>query len=247
MQGINRPTCYTILAEIIVFGISFREPETLIYAQAALARDGHIYRMDFSALAGASLAAVVALLWWHFHVPSNLPANIPRIPIYGWALGIWWGMSHAEVYDRWVREPLEKHGAVIVWFAGRWNILVGDPALLVEMFRNHGLYTKAGNQVRVPWSVLGAFVGDNIVNAHGSNWELYTSVMKPGIQRPFDPAFIRSKSQVLVDRLIHTQKEAGSETGVLVAPWLQKFTVDVMANYFFDLHLQVRLSVGRTV
>ncbi|KAJ5548941.1 hypothetical protein N7513_006175 [Penicillium frequentans] len=194
--------------------------------------------MDFSALAGASLAALVSLLWWYFHVPSNLPVNIPRIPIYGWALGIWWGMSHAEVYDRWVREPLEKHGAVIIWSAGRWNILVGDPALLVELFRNHGLYTKAGNQVRVPWSVLGAFVGDNIVNAHGSNWELYTSVMKPGIQRPFDPAFTRSKSKVLVDRLIHTQKEAGSKTGVLVSPWLQKFTVDVMANYFFDLHLQ---------
>lgn len=50
----------------------------------------------------------IALSWWYFRVPETIPKDIPRIPLYTNILSIWWDMGNSEVYDRWIRGPLEK-------------------------------------------------------------------------------------------------------------------------------------------
>ncbi|KAG0155617.1 hypothetical protein PDIDSM_2790 [Penicillium digitatum] len=177
-------------------------------------------------------------LSWYLHVPRNLP-NLPRIPIYVSILGLWSSMGQDEIYERWFRAPLEKHGAVLVWVAGRWSVLVSRPDWLTDMFRNEQIYAKAGSQVKIPHAVIAALVGDNIINAHGENWKLYTGIMKAGLQKKvFETTSLLKQSRKLVHILMDLQKETGAEKGILVMADVQKWAVDVMGENFLDLDLK---------
>lgn len=190
-------------------------------------------------LFGLMAISGIALSWWYFRVPKTIPKDIPRIPLYTNILSIWWDMGNFEVYDRWIRGPLEKHGAVATWFTGRWCVLVAHPELLTDLFRNDELYPKIGINIRAPDGSLAAFSGDNIINASSENWKLYTSIMKPGIVKKFDLIPIQKKAVKLVEKLKNAQTQNGSHTGIFVMPWLAKFTQDVMSLCFFGLDLQV--------
>lgn len=149
-------------------------------------------------------------------------------------------MGQDEIYERWFRAPLEKHGAVLVWFAGRWSVLVSRPDWLTDMFRNEQIYAKAGSQIKIPHAVIATLVGDNIINAHGENWKLYTSIMKAGLQKKvFDTTSLLKQSRKLVDLLVDLQKETGADRGILIMADVQKWAVDVMGENFLDLDLKV--------
>lgn len=195
--------------------------------------------MGFLVLFGWMAISGITLSWWYFHVPMTIPRDIPRIPLYTNILSIWWDMGDSEVYNRWIRKPLEKHGAVATWFTGRWCVLVAHPELLTGLFRNDELYPKIGINIRAPDGSLAAFSGDNIINAGNENWKLYTSIMKPGIVKKFDLVPIHKKATKLVEKLIRAQSQSGSHTGIFVMPWLARFTQDVMSLCFFSLDLQV--------
>ncbi|RHZ60379.1 hypothetical protein CDV55_100029 [Aspergillus turcosus] len=183
---------------------------------------------------------LILYLAWYLHVPWDLPP-LPRIPFYVSILGLWSSMGQDEIYERWLRKPLESHGAVLIWFAGRWSILVTRPDLLTDMFRNEDLYAKAGSQKKIPWSVIATLVGDNIINAHGDTWRLYTGIMKPGLQKKnFDTMPILRKSRRFVDEILAEQRAAaaGADTGILVNTYVQQWAVDVMGLSFLDLDLQ---------
>ncbi|PLB42266.1 cytochrome P450 monooxygenase xanG [Aspergillus candidus] len=186
--------------------------------------------------------AVIFLLWYYLHVPWNLP-NLPRIPFYVSIIGLWSSMGQDEIYERWLRKPLESHGAVLIWFAGRWSILVTKPEWLTDMFRNEDLYAKAGSQKKIPWSVIATLVGDNIINAHGEDWKLYTAIMKPGLQkRQFDVQPLVRKSKRFVDKLVEEQRicsaDGCSGKGIVANHYVQQWAVDVMGVSFLDLDLQ---------
>lgn len=188
------------------------------------------------------LSFLSVLLWWHVRVPSNLPQKIPKIPIYVSLLGLWSDMGQDEIYDRWLRQPLEKYGAVRFWFAGRWSLLVTKPEYLTDLFRNEDVYAKAGNQKKIPWSVMASLLGDNIISSHGDNWRLYTSVMKPGMtKRVFDTRPLVTKSRRLVDLLLQDQSRLGNSNGVLVNPFILRWAITVMGESFLDIDFQVCL------
>ncbi|KAF4208142.1 hypothetical protein CNMCM8927_001161 [Aspergillus lentulus] len=181
---------------------------------------------------------LILYLAWYLHVPWDLP-SLPRIPFYVSILGLWSSMGQDEIYERWLRKPLEAHGAVLIWFAGRWSILVTRPDLLTDMFRNEDLYAKAGSQKKIPWSVIATLVGDNIINSHGDTWKLYTGIMKPGLQKKnFDTAPLLIKSRRFVDEILAEQDAAGRGTGILVNTYVQQWAVDVMGMSFLDLDLR---------
>jgi xanthocillin biosynthesis cytochrome P450 monooxygenase len=191
------------------------------------------------------LAVLAWGLWYFIHVPWDFPHQLPRIPIYVSLIGLWSDMGQDEIYERWLRRPLEKHGAVIIWFAGRWNILVTRPKYLTDMFRNEQLYAKAGSQVKIPWSVIACLVGENVINCHGDVWKLLTGVMKPGMQkRDFDTTPMLLKSRRLVDLFLAKQEssgqsEVGQKHGILVNSYIQKWAIDVMGESFLDYDFQV--------
>ncbi|KGO40444.1 Cytochrome P450 [Penicillium expansum] len=198
--------------------------------------------MTFSSILLTTLLTLLLppllFLTWYLHIPRDLP-NLPKIPIYVSILGLWSSMGQDEIYERWFRAPLEKHGAVLVWFAGRWSVLVSRPDWLTDMFRNEQIYAKAGSQIKIPHAVIATLVGDNIINAHGENWKLYTSIMKAGLQKKvFDTTSLLKQSRKLVDLLVDLQKETGADRGILIMADVQKWAVDVMGENFLDLDLK---------
>lgn len=186
------------------------------------------------------LIASVLLLYWYTLIPTSMARNIPTVPIYISLLGLWSDMGQDAIYDRWLREPLEKHGAVKIWFAGRWNVLATRPQYLVDMFRHEDVYAKAGSQKKIPWGVIAALVGDNIINSHGDTWRLYTSIMKPGLQRRItDSGPLLNKSRVFVDVLLEEQGRLGDDKGVLVNPIIQRWALSCMGISFMNVDLEV--------
>ncbi|MCJ1405449.1 hypothetical protein MMC11_008677 [Xylographa trunciseda] len=169
-------------------------------------------------------------------MPGNMPKNIPTVPIYISLMGLWSDMGQVDIYDNWLRQPLEKYGAVRIWFAGRWNVLVTRPDYITDMFRNEDLYAKAGSQKKIPWSVIASLVGDNIINSHGETWKNYTAIMKPGLQKTqFDSKPILAQSRKFVDVLLKAQEDVGRNGGVLVNPIIQRFAISAMGESFLDI------------
>ncbi|KAJ5935822.1 Cytochrome monooxygenase xanG [Penicillium verhagenii] len=190
------------------------------------------------------LFTAVLVLYWYIRIPSDMPKNIPTVPIYISLIGLWSDMGQDTIYDRWLRPPLEKYGAVQIWFAGRWNILVTRPSYLVDMFRHEDVYAKAGSQKKIPWSVIAALVGDNIINAHGENWRLFTSIMKPGLQRRItDSGPLLEKSRLFVDILLDEQQKSGM--GVAVNPIIQRWALSCMGLNFMGVDLKSLESPGQ--
>ncbi|KAJ5698084.1 Cytochrome monooxygenase xanG [Penicillium macrosclerotiorum] len=194
----------------------------------------------------AVLCIGILLLYRYIRVPGDMPQNIPTVPIYISLLGLWSDMGQDDIYDRWLREPLEKYGAVRIWFAGRWNVLATRPQFLVDMFRHEDVYAKAGSQKKIPWSVIAALVGDNIINSHGEQWRLYTSIMKPGLQRRItDSKPLLEKSRKFVDILLEEQTRLGIDRGILVNPIIQRWALSCMGISFMNVDLEALERPGQ--
>ncbi|KAJ5083249.1 Cytochrome monooxygenase xanG [Penicillium angulare] len=193
----------------------------------------------------ALLITIFAVLYWYIRVPGDMPKNIPKVPIYISLIGLWSDMGQDTIYDRWLRDPLEKYGAVQIWFAGRWNILATRPQYLVDMFRHEDIYAKAGSQKKIPWSVIAALVGDNIINAHGHNWRLFTSIMKPGLQRRItDSDPLLKKSRLFVDKLLEEQRIV-EKNGVVVNPIIQRWALSCMGLSFMGVDIEALEKPGQ--
>ena len=187
-------------------------------------------------------APLAAFLWWKIHVPFNLPKKLPTVPIYVSLLGLWSKLGQDEIYDRWLRKPLEEHGAVKFWFAGQWSILVTRPQYLTDLFRNEHIYAKAGNHKKIPWTVSANLLGDNIISAHGENWKLYTSIMKPGLtKRNFDCRPLVNSSRKLAKLFLQAQAQTASGKGVVVNPFVLRYAITVMGQSFLDVDFRVCL------
>jgi xanthocillin biosynthesis cytochrome P450 monooxygenase len=188
------------------------------------------------------VSSLALWLWWYIRIPSSMPKNIPSIPIYVSLLGFWSDMGQDEIYERWLRKPLEQHGAVVIWATGKWSVLVTGSQYLTDMLRNEDVYTKAGSRVKNPRSVISSLVGDNIINAHGANWKLFTSIMKPGMQkRSWDAAVILEDSRTFVDLVLKDQQSLPAQAGVRVNPLIQRWAIQVMGRNFLDTDLGVSL------
>ena len=150
--------------------------------------------------------------------PLNFPRNIPTIPFYVSFLG---GMDQLEKFEKYLRTKLEKHGAVKIYFASRWNILVTKPEYLVHIFKNEDVFAKSGNHIKIPGSVLATYTGDNIISAHGQLWRLYRDVMAQSIQFPnLDP--IAENTNNLMKDLENALK---FDSSVAITDFLQQYSL----------------------
>src|SRR5690242_8830540 len=151
---------------------------------------------------------VVSFFVYLFTPPSSFPKNIPTIPFYYALFPLFKDVDQAELYRQYMREPLEKYGAVKLFFGGQWNILVRKPAYIAEVFKYEDIYAKAGNQIKIPHSVVAEYTGENIISAHGEKWRLYHGVLKPALQADQDSTKIWENSRLLKDMLLSTSKQA---------------------------------------
>ncbi len=196
--------------------------------------------MAFIILLVAVPVVLLTTFWYSFLVPpKHFPRNIPTIPFYVSLLSLVKDLDQEDLYQKYLREPLSKHGAVKIFFGSRWNILVQRPEFVAEVFKHETVYAKSGNQRKIPYSVLADYTGDNIISAHGENWKLYQSVLKPGLQRDFDVDPILRNARSLIHLLCHEQSISPGES-VVVGQLLQRYA---LANLSESI-LQVDFEVG---
>ncbi|KAF2195183.1 Dit2 protein [Zopfia rhizophila CBS 207.26] len=182
-------------------------------------------------VAGA-LFALFSFAVYLFTPPRNFPKNIPTIPFYYALLPLIKDNDQADLYLKYLKEPLEKSGAVKIFFGGRWNILVRKPSYVAEVFKFEDIYAKSGNQVKIPHSLVAQYTGDNIISSHGANWKLYTSVIKPALQHDQDPTLIWRNSEILKDMLLGEQKKSPSDS-IVVYGLLQRYALANLSEVLF--------------
>lgn len=167
----------------------------------------------------------IAVCLYSFVVPPrDFPRNIPVIPFYVTFISLFKKIDQEHIYHTYLQEPLNKHGAVIIYFGSRWNVLLQRPEYLSEVFKDINVFEKSGNQKKVPHSVLAAYTGDNIISAHGETWKSYRKIMQPGLQKNFDPVSMKTNSILFVN-LIKEQTAISSNKSIPVQQLIQRFTL----------------------
>jgi cytochrome P450 len=185
------------------------------------------------------LIVLVISIYYVFLVPPRHPQNIPAIPFWVTLLPFVQDVDQSETFRRYIEKPLREYGAVKIFFGAQWNVLVHRPAYLSEMFRQEDVYQKSGNQKKIPHSVLAAFLGDNIISAHGENWKLYQGVVKPGLQKSFDAAPLAQNARLLVE-LIRKAKERAGLAGIPVQELMQRYTIANTTRVLLQVNVPVR-------
>lgn len=156
--------------------------------------------------------------------PLNFPRNIPTIPFYVSFLGSYTNLDQKQIYEKYLKQNLEKYGAVKIYFASRWNILVTRPEFLQQVFKEENIFAKSGNQKKIPYAVLSRYTGDNVISAHGSVWKLYRSIITNSIQFPNKAPVARNSSK-LVNLLNEAIGDSEKSKVLPVADFLQKFSL----------------------
>ncbi|KAB8269543.1 cytochrome P450 [Aspergillus minisclerotigenes] len=175
-------------------------------------------------------------------VPPRYPRNIPAVPFWVTLLSLVRDIDQEDIYRRHIQKPLQLHGAVKIFFAGQWNLLIQRSCYLNEIFRNEDVYQKSGNQKKIPHSVLAEFLGrlpisppvallltlgpkgDNVISSRGTTWRLYRDIITPGLQGHFDAGIIAANAEELCSSLLAFQNTVGNSV-VPVQDILQQFTI----------------------
>ncbi|RFU33138.1 hypothetical protein B7463_g3159, partial [Scytalidium lignicola] len=164
--------------------------------------------------------------------------NLPFIPFHLSLYDALRGIGKTSFYDNRLRPLTEKYGAVWYWNAGRWVLIITKPSYLTHVFRNEQIVSKAGFIKKVPWGVFARLMGENIIDSHDDQWKLFSSIMKPGIQRPFSVDSLVKKSEKLAQMLLQNQQYAAADSGVIIDPFVHRWAVSVYGEYFLDVELE---------
>ncbi|EME45896.1 hypothetical protein DOTSEDRAFT_60639 [Dothistroma septosporum NZE10] len=172
----------------------------------------------------ALLCAIVALVYFFFLRPPREPKNTPAVPFCVTLIPLFRDTDQKVLYNKHIREPLLKYGAIKIFFGSQWNLLVERPSYVAQIFKHEDEYQKSGNQKKIPGSVLASFLGDNIISSHGDVWRLYQEIMKPGIQGGRSIDAVRNNAKLLLSQLSDAMES--SKGGPLpVGEFIQRYTI----------------------
>lgn len=174
-----------------------------------------------SAIASLILLALTGLFVRRVVLPpAGFPKNIPTIPFWVSFVPVFYDIDQQQLFNLYFREKLEKFGAVKVYFASQWNVLVTRPDYVAQVFKESQVFEKSGNNKKIPHTVVAEYLGDNIILASTANWKVYREVMTNSILFPD-----LSRLGLHVDELVESLTQALVAGPVVVGRLLQKFTL----------------------
>lgn len=180
--------------------------------------------------------AIWAFLWQKIRFPHDRPRQIPTIPFWTSFFDYCRGYGRLAFYEHRLRPLMEKHGAVNVWIAGHWSILVTKPEYLAEMFRKESIIAKAGFRTKVPWGVFARYFGESVITSHGETWEVMHKIVQPSTNRPIDVQAIRTRAQQMI-AIIGKRKNTLSKDkkSLIIDELVQQWTISVWGDQFLDM------------
>lgn len=185
-----------------------------------------------------SIFVLSSVIVKYFLLPLQRIRHIPTIPFWVALLPLIKDVDQQEIFNKYIDKPLRKHGAVKIFFAAQWNVLVHRPQYMAEVFRREEIYQKSGNQKKIPHSVLASFLGDNIISSHGDVWKLYRQIIKPGLQIYPDLGILLGNAQTLCKMLVECQATA-MHRGVGVQESIQRYTIANFSQTIFNIDFGV--------
>ncbi|KAG5982288.1 hypothetical protein E4U55_002093 [Claviceps digitariae] len=180
------------------------------------------------------LVAAIALAVRRLLLPLPDIRHVPTIPFWVALLPLVKDVDQQDTFDRYIKEPVRKHGAAKIFFAARWNLLVHRPSYVAEIFKHEDVYQKSGNQKKIPHSVLAALTGDNIISSHGESWKCYQRVIKPGLQANTDLGVVLTNAHTLRNILLEAQAQC-RHGGVGIQASIQRYTIANFAQNNFNV------------
>ncbi|ODA79003.1 hypothetical protein RJ55_04593 [Drechmeria coniospora] len=184
------------------------------------------------------LLLLAGLIYYLCLLPPTEPRGIPSIPFWVALLPLVKDVDQQVVFARYIEKPLRTHGAVKIFFASKWNLLLHRPALLADLFKHEDRYQKSGNQKKIPGSVLASFLGDNIISSHGQIWKSYRQIIQPGLQRQFDLDVLLTNADRLCDMLVDSQADKSHNgDGISVQASIQRHTIANFAQVVYEVDL----------
>jgi len=82
-------------------------------------------------------------------------------------------------------------------FVGAWTVVIGDPDLALEVYRDRDVYAKfIAHFDRPSWSRIARFFGVNLVFSNGDTWRHFRSVLNPAFHFDYIRTFASSFSSV---------------------------------------------------
>ncbi|KAI0163833.1 Dit2 protein [Xylariaceae sp. FL1272] len=170
--------------------------------------------------------------------PSHFPGNIPTIPFYYTLLALFKEVDQEQLYHQYLKQPLQQHGAVKIFFGGHWNVLITRPAYMAQVLKDDEDFPKAGNHVKNPDSVLALYTGENVISAIGDTWKHFAATMKPGLQSPVDASVIAKNAHALIDVLLQDKKRYGLRS-VTMVDHIQAYAIANVSESLLGTQLDV--------
>ncbi|CAG7953154.1 unnamed protein product [Penicillium salamii] len=165
--------------------------------------------------------------------PPRHPRHIPSAPFWITLLPLFFEIDQQQIFRQYIAEPLFKHGAIKIFFAGQWNVIVQRPPYVSEVFKKEQIFNKSGNQKKIPHSVLAEFLGSNIISARDEEWRCYRTVIKPGLQRLFHAKPIVENAKRL-SKIIWQQQRRSSDKGIEIQNIFQRYSSANLVSCIFD-------------
>ncbi|KAG4434338.1 hypothetical protein IFR05_010183 [Cadophora sp. M221] len=165
--------------------------------------------------------------------------GIPTIPLFTNILSILRGETRNDFYKNNLKCHLHGSGVVRTWLAGHWSLVITDPDLLMEVFKNEQIYSKAGFIIKAPRTMFGHLFGVNIGDSHGVEWKLFRTYMKPGLQdRPVDYQALSNISNRFIDALLSEQRALPPGGYLACDDIAKRWSIDGVGHHFFDTDFQ---------
>ncbi|WOO76377.1 Cytochrome P450-DIT2 [Vanrija pseudolonga] len=155
-----------------------------------------------------AIAVAIAAIRWLTLPPRTFAPGLPVIPIWVAFLPLirsWLGLpllGQDETYARYIAPAMSKHGAVVIFFGSQWNVLVGCPQGMIQLFgRERSVFHKSGNHRKLPRAVISALTGGNIISETGEKWRTFAHVIRPALKDRINTGGLDVACARLVQRL----------------------------------------------
>jgi unspecific monooxygenase len=185
------------------------------------------------------LATTSIAILFRLSRPPAEPRNIPAVPFWISLQALWKDIDQEDIFKRHIREPLLKHGATKIFFAGQWNILVQRPTLVAQVFKEEDDFQKSGNHQKIPGSVLASYLGENIISSHGEIWKGFRNIMQPGLQERWTIDTMYVNANLLARNLEAAQ---AVQQSVSVREHLQRLTIANISEIVLGVDFGVSVS-----
>ncbi|KAF4766472.1 hypothetical protein HAV15_010488 [Penicillium sp. str.  len=187
-------------------------------------------------------ALIIPLLF--LFTPPRHPREIPSVPFWVTLLPVLFDIDQQQIFEQYIATRLYRHGAIKLFFAGQWNIIVERPEFISEVLKREQIYNKSGNQKKIPHSVLADFLetetgdhvlaaGSNIISARGEEWRCYRTIIKPGLQKVIDTKPIIDNARKLRETFRQMQGKS-IQKGIPIQEILQRYSSANLLCCIFD-------------